>query len=134
MIKFSWKKINDKLGWNPTSVLEYFFLKQEKFPPCYLSRKVPKSVVEFAKKPYPSGPCYIRNIDKVLEEAQNPNELYQYLELASKRGVFDYYVRGNITLPIALIEEYHIQWVELNPLLKIENNKIHFKYEEQEKQ
>jgi len=130
MIRFSWKKINDKLGWNANSVLEYFFLKQEILPPCYLTRKIPKSVIQFAKEPYPSGACYIKNIDEVLKGAETPNDLYMYLELASKRGVFDYHVRGVLHLPVPLVEEYQIQWVELNPLLKIENNKVFFKYED----
>jgi len=134
MIKFSWKKINDKLDWNAMSVLEYFFLKQEIPLPYYLNRKIPRSVKEAAMRPYPSGTCYIKNIDEVLVGAQAPNELYMYLELASKRSVFDYRIRGLTYLPLPLVEEYQLQWVELNPLLKIEQNKVYFKYEEQERQ
>jgi hypothetical protein len=134
MIKFSWKKINDKLDWNAHSVLEYFFLKQEIFPPCYLTRKIPRNVKMAASQPYPSGTCFIKNINEVLKGAKTPHELYMYLELASKRSVFDYRIRSILYLPIPLVEEYQLQWVELNPLLKIENNKVYFKYEEQEKQ
>lgn len=133
MIQFSWKKINDKFGWNANSVLEYFFLKREILPPCYLHRKIPKEVVNFAKLPYPSGPCFIKNIDDVLKFAKTPQDLYMYLELASKRNVFDYHVRGALYLPLPLVEEYHTEWVERNPLLKIKNDKVYFKYEEQER-
>ena len=133
MIQFSWKKINDKFGWNANSVLEYFFLKQEILPPCYLHRKIPRKVVEYAKLPYPKGACFVKNINDVLMFAKTPQDLYLYLELASKRNVFDYHVRGVLHLPLPLVEEYLIQWVELNPLLKIENEKVYYKYEEQER-
>lgn len=130
MIKFSWKKINNKFGWNATSVLEYFFLKQNISIPKYLNRKIPKIVVDYAKQPYPKGPCYLLNINDVLEFTKNPNELYLYLELASKRSVFDYYMRGIIYLPLPLVEEYQIPWIELNPLLNVKNDKLYFKYED----
>ena len=134
MIKFSWKKINDNLDWNAQSVLEYFFLKRKIPIPKYLNRQIPKKVKEAAKSYYPKGSCFVKNIDEVLKGTETPNDLYMYLELASKRNVFDYHIRGILYLPVALVEEYQLQWVELNPLLKIENNKVHFIYEEQEKQ
>ena len=133
MIKFSWKKINDKFGWNPQNVLQYFFLKREMKVPTYINTRVPMIVKNYAKEPYPKGPCFIKNIDEVLEGANSPNDLYIYLELASKRNVFDYLVRGVLYLPIALVEEYHLGLIELNPLLKIEKDKIYFKYEKQER-
>ena len=132
-IKFSWKKVNDKFDWNVHSVLEYFFLMQDIKPPAYLRSKIPKDVRVAAELPYVPGPCYILDIDGVLNGAVAPNDLYMYLELASKRNVFDYLMRGVRHLPIVLVEEYKIQWIELNPLLTIEKNNSYFKYE-QEKQ
>ena len=131
MIKFSWKGINDKLDWNATNVLEYFFLKQEILPPCYLSKNVPKRVQLQAKKPYESGPCFILNLDDVLKGATAPNDLYLYLELASKRSIFDYHMRRAIYLPLALVEEYQLEWVKINPLLDIKNDKVYFIYEQE---
>jgi len=133
MTKFSWKKINNKFAWNAYSVLEYFFLKQEIFPPCYLHRKIPKNVKDAAMQPYIKGACFILNLNEVLNAATAPNELYMYLELASKRNIFDYHVRGMIHLPLALSEEYQLEWIKINPMLEIEKDKIIFKYE-QEKQ
>lgn len=133
MIKFSWKKINDKLNWNAPSVLEYFFIKREIDIPHYLQRKVPKNVILAANEPYIKGPCFILNIDAVLKGATAPNELHMYLELASKRNIFDYHIRGVKHLPLVMVEKYMVEWVGLNPLLEIENNNIYFKYE-QEKQ
>jgi len=131
MIKFSWKKINDKLKWNAPSVLEYFFLRQGIDIPPYLHRKIPKNVKLVASQPYVKGPCFILNIDDVLNGATAPNELYMYLELASKRNIFDYHIRGITHLPLAMVEEYMVEWVALNPLLNIEKNNIYFKYEQE---
>jgi hypothetical protein len=124
MIKFSWKKLNDKFDWNAYSVLEYFFLREEIFPPCYLHRKIPKKVKQAAAQPYEKGPCFIKNIKEVLNGAVCPNELYLYLELASKRSIFDYHMRGVLYLPIVLAEEYQLEWIEINPLLTVENSPI----------
>ena len=54
-----------------------------------------------------------------------------YLELASKRNIFDYSIRGVKHLPVVLAEEYQLEWIEINPLLSIEKNNIYFKYEQE---
>lgn len=131
MIKFSWKKINDKFDWNAYSVLEYFYLKQNITPPLFLIRKIPEKVKKEAMLPYPPGNCFLVNINRVLSLAREPNDLYLYLELASKRNVFDYNIRRMTYLPTILAEEYQLQWVEINPLLHIEDNNIYFKYEQE---
>jgi hypothetical protein len=131
MIKFSWKKINDKLHWNANSVLQYFFLRQEILPPCYLPSKVPIKVKDFARLPYERGPCFMLDIDSVLKGADSPNDLYMYLELASKRSIFDLHMRGCKYLNIAMVEECQLEWVDLNPLLTLKDNNIYFKYEQE---
>lgn len=131
MIKFSWKKINDKFDWNATSVLEYFYLKHGMEVPAYLGRKVPEKVKKAARLPYESGPCFIINSEAVLREAKSPNDLYLYLELASKRNVFDYMIRGVKHLPLALVPKYLVEWVEISPIMKIETDNVYFKYEQE---
>lgn len=131
MIKFSWEKINNKFDWSAFNVLEYFFLKEGVKYPSYLLRKIPEKVKEVAKLPYPSGDCYIIDIGTVLREASSPNELYRYIELASRRNMFDYHMRGVKHLPLALAEEHEISWIEINPMMKIENDNIYFKYEQE---
>jgi len=131
MIKFSWKKINDKLGWNAFSVVEYFFLKRGMKIPAYLGRKVPQKVWKMALEPFPEGTCFIINPDIVLERATAPNELYLYLELASKRNYMDYIVRGVRHLPLPLVPTNLVDWVKINPLLIIENGNVYFKYEQE---
>lgn len=133
MIHFSWKRINNKFEWNAQMVLQYFFLKRDiPFPP-YLSKKIPSIVLREANLPYPKGPCFIIYPDKVLKEAKYPNDLYIYLELASMRNPFDHAIRGITYLPLIIVPEYLKEVIKVNPLLKIDDDKIYFKYE-QEKQ
>jgi hypothetical protein len=134
MIKFSWKKINDKFDWNAPSVLEYFFLIRDLKVPAYLHRKIPKLVKQKAMEGLIAGPCFLINPDAALTGAVAPNDLYMYLELASKRNIFDYTIRKVKHLPLVLVEEYQLQWIEINPMMEIKNNNIYFKYEQEKKQ
>ena len=129
MIKYSWKKINDKFGWNAQNVLTYFFIQQNIKVPSYL--KVSSIVSKVATQPYIPGPCYLINPDEALLKAPGPNYLYNYIEIASKRNLFDYKIRGVSYLQIELVEEYLLGLVETNPMLTIENSKIYFKYEQE---
>ena len=131
MIKFSWKKINDKLDWNASSVLEYFFLKQGLKLPDYLSRRVPQKVWKYAMYPYEEGPCFMINPNIALERATAPNDLYWYFELASKRNYLDYVIRGVRHLPLPLVPKFQVEWVEINPMLIIDNGNVYFKYEQE---
>ena len=129
MIKFSWKKINNKFGWNARSVLQYFYAKRGIEPKFYLGNKK-QTILKEAVKPWPTGYCYLINIDKVLEEATDPNYLYYYLELASKRDLFSYQIRGIRYLPIQFVPEYLMGLVETNPMLEVKDEKVYFKYEQ----
>lgn len=131
MIKFSWEKINNKLSWNAHDVLSYFYKKEGFKSPA--NRNNAKKVEAMVKLPYPKGPCFLKNPEPLFKEQHDPNHVYIYLELASKRNLFDYSMRGSLFLPIELIPEYLMGLIEHNPLLKIENDKLYFKYE-QEKQ
>lgn len=131
MINFSWKSINDKFGWNAYSVLEYFYLKQGIDVPPFLRKKIPKGVKLAAKEPYSKGACFIIEVDKALKEATDPSYLYVYLELASMRNKFDYIIRGVKHLPLAMVPDYLLSWVEINPMLEVKNENIYFKYEQE---
>lgn len=124
MIKFSWKKINDKLGWNASNVLRYLYDKRNIKPQFYM----------FGNKkelfPFPKGECYFIDLDAALINAKDPNHLYIYLELASKRNLFDYKVRGITYLPIQFVPEYLMGLVETNPMLEVKDEKLYFKYEQ----
>lgn len=131
MIDFSWKKINDKFDWNAHSVVIYFYLKQNLKIPPFMVQEVPKKVSTAILQPYPKGPCFLINPKEVLLAATDAYNLYMYLELASMRNVFDYLVRGVRYLPLVMVPKYLAGWLEANPLLKIENDKVYFKYEQE---
>ena len=88
-------------------------------------------VKQEAKQEYFKGPCFLVNIDEALQNYSSPNDLYIYLELASKRNIFDYLTRGTLYLPTIMIPEYLNGLVETNPMLKVENDKLYFKYEQE---
>jgi len=117
MIKFSWKKINDKLDWDIRDVVNYFSATLHKSEPF----------------PLPSGDCYILNIDGLFYKSKyyQVQEKYIYLELASRRNLFDYNVRGIKHLHIAFIEDYHLYYIHDSDLFKLSENNIHFKYEQE---
>ncbi len=118
MIKFSWKKINDKLDWDMYLVLCYFIKKNnEPFKPVF---------------PLPDGSCYILNIKGLIDNLNHYSisDLYLYLELASKRSIFDYNIRGIKYLPLVLAEEYQLEQIRNSELFKVKNENIHFVYEE----
>ncbi len=54
-----------------------------------------------------------------------------YLELASKRNIFDYHIRGATFLPELLVPEYLREWVDRNPMLDKKDSNIYFKYEQE---
>lgn len=129
MIKFSWKKINNKFGWNATNVLQYFYAKRGIKPKFYLGNSK-YTVLREASKPFPTGHCYIINIDKVLQKARDPHSLYYYLELACKRDLFAYKLRGITYLSLQFVPEYLMGLVDTNPMLEVKDEKIYFKYEQ----
>lgn len=129
MIKFSFRKINNKFSWNAHRVLEYFYIKRNIKPKFYLMTEHREVKLE-ACKAFPEGDCYLINIDAALENAKDPNHLYIYLELASKRNLFDYKMRGISYLPVQFVSEYLMGLVTTNPMLEVKDEKIYFKYEQ----
>ena len=130
MIKYSWKKINNRFEWNPQSVIEYFYCKRNIKPQFFL-RRIPKKKVEIeARKPFPQGECFIVNLDEALRMADSANHLFIYLELASKRNLFDYKLRGVTHLSMQLVPEYLMGVIETNPMLEVKDENLYFKYEQ----
>jgi hypothetical protein len=74
------------------------------------------------------GDSYILNLSALLlDRSSSLQEKLQYIDLAGKRNFFDYRVRGDKTLNISLINS---KTIKNNTLLNVANNKIHFKFEE----
>lgn len=133
MIKYNWKEINNTLNWNSYYVCIYFYLREDLKIPKFLIVKLHKKLVEFSKEKYPEGNSFIINIQDLLLNVNNALDLYIYLQLASKRSIFDYNIRGITYLPKELLEEYEYTWAIDSPLIDVKDNNVYFKYE-QEKQ
>ena len=58
------------------------------------------------------------------------SDIYDYLQLVSWRSHFDYQVKGIITLPVTVAKANSVDLN--NPLIKVINKDIHFKYETDE--
>lgn len=57
-------------------------------------------------------------------------DMSQYLAIASFRSLSEYLANGKITLDILKVEESIINLINENSLLRIEDDEIHFLYEE----
>ena len=78
-----------------------------------------------------SGTSYILNIDS-LERAKVPSEyMAQYIMLASRRSYYLYKSIGQIYLDLLDYPDLILSRVSSNPLLRIENDRMYFKYEEE---
>jgi len=56
-------------------------------------------------------------------------EIAQYVALASLRSYADYAITGDTTLDLNLVE-IPVELFNENSLLRVKNDKVHFKYEE----
>jgi len=76
----------------------------------------------------PWGESYILNLKGVLgDRHSSTDEKIQYVDLASKRNFFDYRISEDKTLNALLVKR---ETIKHNTLLNVTDNKIHFKFEE----
>jgi len=87
------------------------------------------TLIEYTKEPRDS---YLLNIVDLINTEKNAteDELYIYLDLASRRNFYDYKYNRDCRLKTIVVNDYDIEKLKMNTLLKIENNEIKFKYEE----
>ena len=132
MIKYDWGKIERICNYDRVNILHYFYLKEKIWIPSYLPKKFEHKVYLKSKELYPIGNSYMLNIVSLLknEEHCTIDQVYNYLLLASMRPHFEYKIRGVNTLPVIIAEAINLDLN--NPLIKIANDKIYFKYETDE--
>lgn len=126
MLFYDWKKIYDAADGNPLAVFVIFRM--------LVKKSIPKNkyddIYKYAGKHF-TGQSYIVHPDVLLYYAykHSHREIAQYIALASMRPYADYLVTGDTTLDL-LQCEVELEYFEDNSLLRIENGKIHFIYEE----
>ncbi len=92
------------------------------------SRKHPK-YYKALRKPL-IGKSFIINPASLFEHKCDNIYKAQYIRLAGRRNFSDYKLYGRTYLDLTYYSDINIDAVKHNPLLKIENNKIYFKLEE----
>jgi hypothetical protein len=86
-----------------------------------------QNVRKFLLSPDIRGHSYLLNPKKLLME-DNDSHVAQYILLASYRNFADYRLFGITYLDISFIPDIDLTKYKYNPLIKIEDNKIYFKY------
>lgn len=122
MIRYNWKALKIRTKNDPTKVVEFFrhTLQPKMNMPDYVRRTLLSTSTKDS--------FLLNNKDFSSNTLRGTIlERYWYIYLASKRNYADYAVKGNLWLYTALCDVD----VSNNRLLIINNNKIHFKYEEQ---
>lgn len=78
-----------------------------------------------------SGKSFLLNPKPLLYDAvTDPIYKSQYIKLAGRRDYANYKLFKNTYLDLSLYPDINIGAIKHNPLLKIANNKIYFKFEE----
>lgn len=134
ILRYDWIELRKQSKDNIHTILAYFMnmhlLKGEEF--SFLLHN------EWAKKVYNSKEknSYILNLEDFIknELKATRDEQFVYLDLLSIRDVFTYFnTKGKaIYIPIWKIEKkYDVNKLKANRLLDIDDNNIHFVYEEE---
>lgn len=78
-----------------------------------------------------SGKSFLLNPKPLLYDAvTDPIYKSQYIKLAGRRDYANYKLFKNTYLDLSLYPDINMAAIKHNPLLKIANNKIYFKFEE----
>lgn len=78
------------------------------------------------------GSSFLLEPDYILiqDTTTDPDFKVQYLKLAGRRDLHLYKTYKSITLPLSYYSDIDLKLLNYNPLLKLKNNNLHFKYEE----
>ena len=126
MLFYDWEKIfnaSQGKGSDMFAIVKMMYLKE-----------VPKNkydkLYKFSTKSF-IGTSFLVHPDVLLYNAYKHSfrEIAQYLALASLRPYGDYAVTGETTLDLDLVE-IPVELFNDNSLLRIEDNRLHFLYEE----
>lgn len=110
---------------------EYMLAALEKF---YRGITIPKSAKEKYKpiKELQAGSSFLLN-PKALFKDQITDPIFraQYIRLAGRRNYLHYKTLGIKTLDLTLYVDINLSTIKHNPLITAQNNKLLFKYEEE---
>jgi hypothetical protein len=127
MIIYNWSKIQGDTKGSVRRILKIIY---------YLTYKPPITTDEdilYYKylRDYKKGDHFLVNPEYLFENRNKhlDRHIVEYIGLASLRSYSDYVITGNKTIPLLACSEKE-ELINNNSLLYIENNKVHFLYEE----
>ena len=76
-----------------------------------------------------SGTSFLANPDGIFGALVESAYVCQYIRLAALRNYADYTLYGRLTLDLTMYPELDTNRLQNNPLLKVVNRQLYFKYE-----
>tara|TARA_B100000035_G_C20989004_1_gene549290 strand:+ start:259 stop:666 length:408 start_codon:yes stop_codon:yes gene_type:complete len=126
MFLYDWQKIFEKSEGDASVVFTIFkMMVTDQIPKSKYDKIYRFSYINFI------GGSFLIHPDVLLYNSYKYShvEVAQYLALASLRPLSDYFVSGKTSLDLNLVEVDIELFIE-NSLLRIEDNEVHFLYEE----
>ena len=127
MLLYDWKMIFTIANGEPTSIFIIFEM--------LVKNSIPRNKYDPIYKFYElnfTGECFLVHPDVLLYNAfrYSRRDISIYLAFASMRSLGEYFASGNITLDLLEMPLDPFQHLEDDRLLYIEDEKLHFLYEE----
>lgn len=127
MLLYDWKKIFTVANGEPSSIFIIFEM--------LVKQSIPKNKYDPTYKFYEmnfTGDCFLVHPDVLLYNSfrHSRRDVAIYLAFASMRSLGEYFASGDITLDLLEMPLDPFQHLEDDRLLFIEDNKLHFLYEE----
>ena len=94
--------------------------------------EVPRSILKIIST-FEHNISFMLNVESLANASHKytNSELYIYLELASLRSYIEYKQTGKLSLPTYYLpEQYNLDRIKMNRALKVIEDEIFFKYEE----
>jgi hypothetical protein len=121
---FDLKKLESKANSNYTNFVEILRLH-------YLKKTIPRSYKDKVKPVIGlHGQSFLLNPKPLFYAKVDLVYKVQYIKLAARRNYIDYKLYGNKYLDVLHFPDLNVDAIQYNPLLKINDNKLYFKYEE----
>lgn len=127
MLLYDWKKIFTVANGEPSSIFTIFEM--------LVKQSIPKNKYDPTYKFYEmnfAGDCFLVHPDVLLYNSfrHSRRDVAIYLAFASMRSLGEYFASGDITLDLLEMPLDPFQHLESDRLLYMEDDKLHFLYEE----
>ena len=126
MLKYNWRRLNIMFSYSEDKVVTYFryILNPEMRIRNTMRMKYKKMAV------LPEKPNFLYNPQDLIYNEYGISYVYNYIELASARSLFEFHQKGELRLPRWKVPGYAAKIALINPLLDIDDRYVNFKYEQ----